>query len=67
MTKTTSPFLRLGLAVLLLSPSFASVEAAAQVVGAASASGASAVSAAAGAAGRAPLAIGLPPVLAPSI
>jgi hypothetical protein len=67
MTRSLSPLLRLAVAVLLLSPSFASVEAAAQVVNAAAVSGASAVSAVAGAAIRAPLALGAMPMQAPSL
>jgi hypothetical protein len=67
MTRTPSPLLRAALAVALLSPSFASVQAAAQVVNASAASGTSAVAAVAGAAVRAPMAIGAMPLQAPSL
>jgi hypothetical protein len=58
MMRSLSPLLRSSLAVLLLSPSFGSIQAAAQVLNAAAVSGAPAVSGVAGAAARAPLAIG---------
>ena len=67
MTRSPSPLLRTTLAVLLLSPSFASVQAAAQVVNAAAVSGASSISAVAGAAVRVPLALGAMPIQAPSL
>jgi hypothetical protein len=69
MRKSLSPLLRTALAVLLISPSVAVTQAAAQVVGAAAISGASASSAigAAGAVSRAPLALGSAPLSVPSI
>ena len=65
--RTPSPFLRAGLVALLISPSLAPVQAAAQVVNAAALSGGSAVSAVSAAAVRAPLSIGAMPLLAPSL
>jgi hypothetical protein len=67
MIRTASPRLRAVLAVLLLSPSLSTVEAAAQVVNGAAVSGASAVSAVSAAASRAPILLGGAPLLAPSI
>ena len=66
MTRSPSPLLRSSLAVLLLSPSFASVRAGAQAVNAA-VPGAPVFSAVAGAAARAPLAIGVMPLPSPSL
>ena len=62
-----TPFMRSALAVLLLSPSLASVHAAAQGMKSGPVSGASIVSAVAGSALRAPLAIGVTARLAPSL
>lgn len=66
MRRSPAPFLRSNLAVLLLSPSFACVQAAAQVVNA-TVSGVSAVSSTAGAAARVPLATGGVPLQTPSL